>query len=246
MALATMADSRKILPVQSGADSHCALLMPLLLLLYRPGLPGRLTIILAGARNRTVTVRQRSNIGPLLSSIRARAHPPKGGSETPKGGFASGRATGAVRLATSLRLLFSCGGGCSRSDANLLVRHTKVGQSPRRSPPFVTRPLVVCCPAFPLVRGPAEQRQVACGSVVVLFGGPRAGGGVPRRDGARRLGGAAGQRVLDNARLCERGRGRVGSSPPDVAKRRVAAREGRVASINQLPRGLIFPETRRD
>ncbi len=94
MALSTMADSRKIRPVQSGADGHCALLMALLLLLFRPGLPGRLTVILAGAHNRTVTVRQQPRIGPRLSSIRARAHPPKGGSEPPTGRFASGRATG--------------------------------------------------------------------------------------------------------------------------------------------------------
>ena len=94
IAPATMPDSRKIRPVQSGADGHCALLMALLLLFFRPGLPGRLTVILAGVRNRRVTVRQQPRIGPHLSSIRTRAHPPKGGSELLTGRFASGRATG--------------------------------------------------------------------------------------------------------------------------------------------------------
>src|SRR5215212_8182237 len=58
MALATMADSRRILTVRSGVDRCCTLLMPLLLLLFRPGLPECLTAILPGAHNKTVTVRQ--------------------------------------------------------------------------------------------------------------------------------------------------------------------------------------------
>jgi hypothetical protein len=94
MALATMADSRRILTVRSGVVRCCTLLMPLLLLLFRPGLPECLTAILPGAHNKTVTVWQQPRIGPQLSSIRSQAHPTKGWSASPKGGFASGRTTG--------------------------------------------------------------------------------------------------------------------------------------------------------
>ena len=126
MALATMADSQRIRTVRSGADRYCTLLMPLLLLLFRPGLPGCLTAILPGAHNKTVTVWQQPRIGPQLSSIRSQAHPTKGWSASLKGGFASGRTTGGGNdggvVAAS-----SPYEGCSRLAANPLPRRTKAG-----------------------------------------------------------------------------------------------------------------------
>ena len=110
MALATIADSRRIRAVRSGADRYCTLLMTLLLLLFRPGLPGLLTVILPGARNRMVTVWQQPRIGPRLSSIWSWAYPPKGGSGSPTGRFARGRATGAEGFAQKLQATIRRGG----------------------------------------------------------------------------------------------------------------------------------------
>ena len=148
IALATMADSRKIRPVQSGADGHCALLMALLLLFFRPGLPRRLTLILAGVRNRTVTVRQQPRISPRLSSIRVRAHPPKGGSELPTGRFLSVRAAGDGKAG---------GGLCGIFTHTKVVRdgtltswsgaRNRAGAS-GKTRPSLTKPLPVCYPAF--------------------------------------------------------------------------------------------------
>jgi hypothetical protein len=52
----------------------------------------------------------------------------------------------------------------------------------------------------------------------------------------------AGERLLNDNRVCGRGRARVGRGAPDVGERRVTAHEGRVPLFTELPRGLVFSE----
>jgi hypothetical protein len=74
------------------------------------------------------------------------------------------------------------------------------------------------------VEGPAKQRQVACGSVILFFGWPCTWNSVRRRDNDTRYGSVAGQRLLNNDRVCGRGRVRVGRGPPNARERRVKRR----------------------
>jgi hypothetical protein len=67
-------------------------------------------------------------------------------------------------------------------------------------------------------RGPAEQRKVACGSVILLFGWPCAWDCVRRWDTYTRHGSVAGQRLLNNDRVCGCGRARAGRGTPDIRK----------------------------
>ena len=66
---------------------------------------------------------------------------------------------------------------------------------------------------------PSHVKSLA--GAIVLFGGPRAGGRVLRRDTDRRPSGVASERLLDDSCLCSCGGDRTGCGAPDVVERRV-------------------------
>ncbi len=89
-------------------------------------------------------------------------------------------------------------------------------------------------------RRSAQQREVACGRTIVLFGRLGAGGRVPRWDPDRRQGGLGSECPFDDGRLYIRGRGRVSRGAPDVAERRVGTCTKVGVSIHELPGSCLL------